>query len=50
MLGNVVINKDVINQCGTLKFNVSDTNTGLYFANIFVNGDLKTIKRLVVSK
>ena len=50
MLGNVVINKNVINQCGTLKFDVSDTNTGLYFANIFVNGDLKTIKRLVVSK
>ena len=50
MLGNGVINKNVINQCGTLKFDVSDTNTGLYFANIFVNGDLKTIKRLVVSK
>ncbi len=50
MLGNVVINKNVINHSGILKFDVSDTNTGLYFANILVNGELKTIKRLVVSK
>ena len=50
MLGNVVINKNVINHSGTLKFDVSDTNTGLYFANILVNGELKTIKRLVVGK
>ena len=50
MLGNVVINKNVINHSGILKFDLSDTNTGLYFANILVNGELKTIKRLVVSK
>ena len=51
MLGNVVITKNVINHGGgTLKFDLSETNTGLYFANILVNGELKTIKRLVVSK
>tara|TARA_B100000886_G_C20424664_1_gene493352 strand:- start:2777 stop:3487 length:711 start_codon:yes stop_codon:yes gene_type:complete len=50
MLGNVVFNKNIINHNGILKFDVSDTNKGLYFANIFIDGELKTIKRLVVSK
>ena len=50
MLGNVVRKENISNQNGTLKFDVSDTKAGLYFANILVNGELKTIKRLVVSK
>jgi hypothetical protein len=50
MLGNVIRKENISNQSGTLKFDVSDTKAGLYFANILVNGELKTIKRLVVSK
>ena len=50
MLGNVVRKENISNQSGILKFDVSDTRAGLYFANILVNGELKTIKRLVVSK
>tara|TARA_B100000963_G_scaffold264079_1_gene232182 strand:+ start:984 stop:1694 length:711 start_codon:yes stop_codon:yes gene_type:complete len=49
MLGNVVLIENISNQSGTLKFDVSDTRAGLYFANIFVNEELKKIKRLVVS-
>jgi len=50
MLGNVIRKESINNQSSTLKFDVSDTKAGLYFANILVNGELKTIKRLVVSK
>lgn len=50
MLGNVIRKENISNQSGTLKFDVSDTKAGLYFVNILVNGELKTIKRLVVSK
>lgn len=50
MLGNVIRKENISNQSGTLKFDVSDTKAGLYVANILVNGELKTIKRLVVSK
>ena len=50
MLGNVIREESISNQSSTLKFDVSDTKAGLYFANILVNGELKTIKRLVVSK
>tara|TARA_Y200000002_G_scaffold381564_1_gene395935 strand:+ start:158 stop:871 length:714 start_codon:yes stop_codon:yes gene_type:complete len=50
MLGNVIRKENISNQSGTLKFDVSDTKAGLYFANILVNGELKTIKRLVISK
>ncbi|MGB2458403.1 MAG: T9SS type A sorting domain-containing protein [Flavobacteriales bacterium] len=50
MLGNVIRKESISNQSSTLKFDVSDTKAGLYFANILVNGELKTIKRLVVSK
>lgn len=50
MLGNVVLTENISNQSGTLKFDVSDTKPGIYLANILVNEELKTIKRLVVSK
>ena len=50
MLGNVIRKENISNQSGTLKFDVSNTKAGLYFANISVNGQLKTMKRLVVSK
>jgi len=50
MLGNVIRKESISNERSTLKFDVSDTKAGLYFANILVNGELKTIKRLVVSK
>jgi hypothetical protein len=50
MLGNVIRKESINNQSSTLKFDVSDTKAGLYFANILVNGELKKIKRLVVSK
>ena len=50
ILGNVVLIENISNQSNTLKFDLSDTKPGLYFANILVNGELKTIKRLVVSK
>lgn len=50
MLGNVIRKENISNQSGTIKFDVSDTKAGLYFANISVNGQLKTMKRLVVSK
>jgi hypothetical protein len=50
MIGNVVLKENINNQSGTIKFDVSDTKAGLYFANILINGELKTIKRLVVSK
>ena len=50
MLGNVVKKELLKDQNGTLKFDVSNTKAGLYFANVIVNGDLKSIKRLVVTK
>lgn len=50
ILGNVVLIENISNQSSSHKFDVSDTKAGLYFANVLVNGELKTIKRLVVSK
>ena len=50
MLGNVVRKENNIKNSGNLKFDISDTEAGLYFANITVNGEFKTIKRLVVGK
>ena len=50
MLGSIVKKEIINNKSGTLKFDVSDTKAGLYFANILVNGEFKTMKRLVVSK
>ena len=49
---NVIIaaKENNIKNSGNLKFDVSDTEAGLYFANITVNGEFKTIKRLVVGK
>jgi hypothetical protein len=50
MLGTVVKKEEINNLNGTLKFNVSNTPTGIYFANIIVNGELQSVKRLVVSR
>jgi hypothetical protein len=50
MLGSIVKKEIIKNKSGTLKFDVSDTKVGLYFANILVNGEFKTMKRLVVSR
>ena len=50
ILGNITRKESISNQSGSLRLDVSDTKAGLYFANILVNGELKTIKRLVVSK
>ena len=50
MLGNVVRKENLSHRTSTLKFDLRNTKAGSYFANIFVNGELKTIKRLVVSK
>ena len=50
LLGTVIKQEEIDNTEGTLKFDVSDTPTGIYFANIIVNGELQAIKRLVVSR
>jgi hypothetical protein len=50
ILGNVVLQQIIENQNGKLNFDLRDTKPGLYFANIFLNDDLKLIKRLVVSE
>ena len=50
MLGNVIRNESIFSKSGILSFDLSDTKNGLYFANIIVNGELKSIKRLVISK
>ena len=49
MLGTEIQREKLQNKEGVLKFNVSQTPSGLYFANIIVNDELKSIKRLVVS-
>lgn len=50
MLGTIIKKAEIKNVSGTLKFDVNDTPTGIYFANIIVNGELQSIKRLVVSR
>ena len=41
MLGNVIHVKKILATRVALKFDVSDTKAGLYFANIIVDGELK---------
>jgi hypothetical protein len=50
MLGNTIVERQISEQNGTLNFDLSSVKSGLYFANIFVGNELKTIKRLVVTK
>ena len=50
ILGNVIRYENFFGKSGILSFDLSDTKNGLYFANILVNGELKSIKRLVISK
>ena len=49
MLGSVVFNETIINKEGTLSFDFSNHKSGLYFANIIVDGEIKTMKRLVIT-
>lgn len=49
MLGSVVFNETIINKEGTLSFDFSNQKSGLYFANIIVDGEVKTMKRLVIT-
>jgi len=49
MLGTEILREKLQNKEGVLRFDVSQTPSGLYFANILVNDELKSIKRLVVS-
>lgn len=50
MMGNLMKKHQLVGQDGQLKISVSDLKAGLYFANIVVDGQLKEIKRLVVTK
>jgi hypothetical protein len=50
ILGTVVENKIIQNNEGIVKLDVSNTPNGLYFANIYVDGKLDAIKRLLVRK
>jgi hypothetical protein len=50
MLGTVVENKIIQNNEGIVRLDVSNTPNGLYFANIYVDGKLDAIKRLLVRK
>jgi len=50
MLGTVVKKKTIQNTNGIVRLDVNNTPNGLYFANIYVDGKLNAIKRLLVSK
>lgn len=50
MLGTVVENKIIQNNEGVVRLDVSNTPNGLYFANIYVDGKLDAIKRLLVRR
>ncbi len=50
MLGNIVQHKLIEGYEGTFVFDVSSTPNGLYFANIYVNNEIKAVKQLVVNK
>ena len=50
MLGNTIIHQLIDKAEGTLIFDLNNTPNGLYFANIYVNNDIKAIKRLVVNR
>ena len=50
ILGAVIKNKKIQNNKGVLKLDVSNIPNGLYFANIYVDEKLQSIKRLLVRK
>ena len=50
ILGNVIHNKNIFGRSGVLRIDFSDIKNGLYFANIILNGELHSIKRLVINK
>tara|TARA_Y100000385_G_scaffold255384_1_gene280966 strand:+ start:589 stop:1305 length:717 start_codon:yes stop_codon:yes gene_type:complete len=50
ILGTVVKNKIIQNSEGIVRLDMSNTPNGLYFANIYVDGKLDAIKRLLVRK
>ena len=47
MLGTLVAERHVYDQKGNLSFDFSTLKTGLYFANILVDGQLQSVKRIV---
>lgn len=49
MLGSVVFNETITNKEGTISFDFSNHKSGLYFANIIIDGETKTMKRLVIT-
>ena len=50
ILGNVIHNENIFGKGGVMRINFSDIKNGLYFANIILNGELHSIKRLVINK
>ena len=50
MLGNLVKKHQLSGENGRLSFKVTDIKAGLYFANIMIDGDLREMKRLIVSE
>jgi hypothetical protein len=49
MLGSVVFNETIYDKEGSLSFDFSNQKSGLYFANIIIEGEVKTMKRLVIT-
>jgi hypothetical protein len=50
MLGNKVSERSFNDKNGVLDFDLSSINPGLYFANIIVDDELNTIKKLIVAE
>ena len=50
ILGNVIHNENIFGKGGVMRIDFSDIKNGLYFANIILNGELHSIKRLVINK
>ena len=49
MLGSIVFDEIILNKEGALSFDFSKHKSGLYFANIIVDGEIKTMKRIVIT-
>jgi hypothetical protein len=48
LLGSVVSEKEVSVQNSTMRMDVSDLNSGIYFYSLFVNGEVYSTKKLVI--
>lgn len=49
MLGNIVADKSFVSTNGKVSFDLSIQRAGLYFANIVLNGELKSVERIVIT-